>query len=210
MDFKAFIDALAKTMDYSSLPGEYAQFEMSPEGRPSSPVSPYKAKNGAVLILLYPVKEEPHFVLTRRADYPGVHGGQVSFPGGRMEERDKDLGETACRETHEEVGVNEKNINLIGAINNLYIPPSHFMVYPFVGYLNEYPCFRLDPYEVNAIIEVPLRDLQFSSVKKFGPITLANGETLNCPYFFLKDHVVWGATAMMLNEFIHLTANLLN
>jgi len=210
MEFRLFIEKLTAEMDKAALPGEFAQFEMAPDGRPHQPLKLCEAKNGGVLILLYPVNGEPYFVLPRRTDYPGVHGGQVSFPGARMELQDKDLGETACRETEEEIGVNAQAIRLIGGISQLYIPPSQFMVYPFVGYLDERPHFRVDPYEVDSVMEVALKVLFRDDIRQKGPIRLSHGSIHNCPYFSIQGHTVWGATAMILNEFIHVVKTIVD
>ena len=186
------------------LPGEPAQYLMAPEGRRHKAPDRHKSKLGGVLVFIYPIEGEWHLLLTQRAEYPGVHSGQVSFPGGRMEHEDLDLTMTALRETEEETGVEPNRVAVIGELSHLYIPPSNFMVYPFVGIGKKKPVFNHDPVEVKTIIEVPLYLLLRNDIRNCGPIRLSSGKTINCPYFALKGFTVWGATAMILSEFITL------
>ena len=196
-------DTLRERLE-GGLPGEAAQYLMAPGERPGKSADPALSKWGGVLILIYPHNNEWHTILTQRAEYPGVHSGQVSFPGGRMEHLDKDLSMTALRETEEETGVPASDVVLLGELTRLYIPPSNFMVYPFVGFMSYKPAFNRDPVEVEAVIEVPLSRLVNEEIQHEGPIELSNGKTIVCPYFDIQGYVVWGATAMILSEFISL------
>ena len=204
-DYSTFIKLLRKRLQ-EPLPGVEAQYKMAPEGRmPPELHDRYleNARKGGVLLLLYPRMEVPHFVLTLRQEYPGVHSGQVSFPGGRMEEHDKDLVETAIRETEEEIGINRKKIDVIGKLSRLYIPPSNFLVQPVVARLTGQPEFVAEEGEVAKIIETSLEELLHENTAGTSEITVANRYTLTAPVFEIQGHTVWGATAMMLSEFIH-------
>lgn len=128
------------------LPGKEAQYKMAPEGRITS-FSNTNAVNGSVLILLFPLKDL-HLVLIRRSDYAGLHSGQVSFPGGKSEPGDPDLVHTALRESYEEVGIKKENIEIIGNLTPLYIPPSNFNVLPVIGYSKKEPIFHINHREV--------------------------------------------------------------
>jgi 8-oxo-dGTP pyrophosphatase MutT (NUDIX family) len=108
------------------------------------------------------------------------------------------------RETEEEIGVSGSDITLLGALSKLYIPPSNFMVFPFVGYLNYQPVFRPDPGEVQSIIEINVNSLQNPDLKKEKPLKLSTGQIIQTPYFDIQGHTVWGATAMILSEFAEL------
>lgn len=207
MALNSYVDLLKARLDKTSLPGQAAQFKMAPGERSIQPPDQSLVKYGGVLILLYPGAEETYLLLTLRSEYPGVHSGQVSFPGGRIEKIDSSLAETALRETQEETGVSKNSISLIGDMSSLYIPPSNFMVYPFIGHSNSKPTFNHDPKEVTTLIEVPIGSLKSKSICKRGNIQLANGQFLTCPYFDISGHVVWGATAMILSEFIDLIMN---
>ncbi|MCQ3929431.1 MAG: coenzyme A pyrophosphatase [Chloroflexi bacterium] len=178
-----------------------AQQRMAPMARamlrpPERPGSPRMA---AVLILLFPGDEGLQFVLTRRHDYPGVHGGQISLPGGQREGEEA-FEEAALRETFEEVGVPSNAIQLLGQISNVYIPPSDFFVYPYVGYTPSRPIWQPDPAEVAEVLEVSLYHLFDDGLKRSGEIT-RNGATFPIKYYALNGHMVWGATAVMLSEF---------
>ena len=113
------------------------------------------AKQSAVLVLLYPKEGETHFVLIERNTYEGVHSGQIGLPGGRVEPGDGSFEATALRETQEELGVNPKAVTMVRALSDVYIPPSNFLVYPFVGYMDTTPVFNPDSREVYEVVEVP-------------------------------------------------------
>ncbi|MBK8949907.1 MAG: CoA pyrophosphatase [Flavobacteriales bacterium] len=98
-------------------------------------------RESAVLALLYPAMGEPHLLLMRRPEYAGVHSGQVSFPGGRREPQDADLQATALREFHEEIGATPKDLRVLGALSQVYIPPSRSLVTPLRG-----PCMGAGPH----------------------------------------------------------------
>lgn len=162
-----------------------------------------KGVKSSVLILLYPnvPGTDISFVLIQRPSYEGVHGGQISLPGGRSEEADKDLKQTALRETKEEIGIDPETIVTIGVLTELYIPPSNYLVLPFVGYTLEKPLLNPDPQEVAGIIEIKLTDLKNDRNIKHKEIYIRHGISLFAPCFEINGYTIWGATAMILNEF---------
>ncbi len=186
------------------LPGEDAHFKMAPYRKiiKDQLLSADKAPRlSAVLVLFYPKNEVPHIVLMKRPEYDGTHSGQVSFPGGKMEESDNNLEATARREAEEETGILGASIRMLGKLTELYIPPSGFMVSPYVGYLNETPSFVPDDYEVAELIEMPVSDLLDDSIIGSRKIHLKSKNIhLTTPCFNVNGHVVWGATCMMLSE----------
>ena len=95
---------------------------------------PVDYRLSAVLLLLFPYKDDIYFVLTERQDYDGKHAGQISFPGGKAEPFDKNTAETALRETQEEIGVLPTAITILGRLTEVYIPVSNFLIHPYVGY----------------------------------------------------------------------------
>ncbi len=156
-------------------------------------------KLASVCILFYPHKGEPHVALMKRPEYQGTHGGQISFPGGKIEESDPSPKFAALRELEEEFGIKPNTVEVIAKLPDLYIPPSNFLVHPFVGHTEKRPTFIPDPLEVARIIEVPLSEfLEPSNLKEqFFP---ADKGKIVMPYFDLQGETVWGATALMLLE----------
>ena len=171
---------------------------------------PHKpARKAAVLCLLYPgPNDETFFALTRREEYPGVHSAQVSFPGGKAEREDNSLYQTAIRETEEEIGVPKESVFYIRALNDLYIPPSNFLVSPFVSFAKSRPEFKTNR-EVAALLEVNLEDLLNEDNLKDTVMNFADGKNIETQYFDLNNHKVWGATAIILYEFRTLIKGLL-
>jgi len=162
-----------------------------------------KARLSGVLILLYPADGYISTVLIRRPVYNGVHSGQLAFPGGRKEEHDEDLIKTALRESKEETGIQPQDVNVIGQLSDLFVPPSNFLVSPVVGYSETKPFFVADPLEVDAIIEIPLEHLlnpEASTTK-----TVEAGEwKASVPCYFIQNQIIWGATAMIISEFLEI------
>lgn len=156
----------------------------------------------AVMILVFNKEDKAHFSLIERPKYDGVHSGQIALPGGSKDDEDYDLEQTALRELEEEIGVNPLEVNVIGKISEVYIPPSKFLVTPYVALLNNYPNYVKDDFEVEQIIDVPISLLFDDSIVKNGNVNVgANNLKMKVPYFDIYGHMVWGATAIILNEF---------
>ncbi len=187
------------------LPGPDAQYKMAHAVRRSYAPPPEDARLAAVLALLYPKNEDWHLVLIERVSTnpKDRHRGQISFPGGKHEPEDPSLLYTAIREAEEEVGVVADVIHPLGALTELYIPVSNFLVHPFVGYLDHRPEFSPQLTEVQSILEVPFDYFLDEANIQFTDMTISKGITLRkVPYYNVADKVLWGATAMMLRELI--------
>jgi 8-oxo-dGTP pyrophosphatase MutT (NUDIX family) len=157
---------------------------------------------GGVMILVYSKNKEAHITLIERPVYDGVHSGQIAFPGGANDPTDLNMQETALRELNEEIGINSNLVQVLGQISQVYIPPSKFLVTPFIGVLKQAPQFKKDDFEVKDIIEVPVSLLFDDSIIKSGKIAIGNnGQEITAPYFDIYGHKVWGATAIILGEF---------
>jgi len=187
------------------LPGADSQLKMAgmrrimEHGRMKVPAN---AKKGGVLVLFYPYQEEIFIVLMKRTEYPGVHSGQISFPGGGWEPGDQDMTETALRETEEEIGVKRNLVKHVGFLSELFIPPSNFLVTPVVGFADHRPDFLPDPVEVDKIVEIPVKELFRNENRQNKEITIYPDIRFEVPCFYVDGNVIWGATAMMLNELV--------
>ncbi len=185
------------------LPGAEAHYKMANvERRVNSSrfKIPDDARKGAVLILLYEDEGKIYFPLIVRPEYDGVHSGQIAFPGGGFEESDETLQHTALREAQEEIGIFKNDVTIIGSLSSLYIPPSNFLVHPFVGTLSYKPHFVPDETEVAGIIETDLESVMDESLVSEKIIKLSTGMEINTPFFNFENQTVWGATAMILSE----------
>lgn len=196
------------------LPGRAAQYRMAHKGRdfPNPDIS--KARKAAVVILLYPnASEETQLVLIQRMFHPkDRHAGQISFPGGKLEDMDASPRAAALRELEEELGVPTSTVTILGQLSDLHISVSNFLVFPFLGIVNRRPNFIPQPTEVHAVLETPLKTFLEKSMRRKKDLKLPNGIILkDVPYFDIQGHTVWGATAMILNEFSELlTGNILS
>lgn len=185
------------------LPGLAAQLQMAPIYRAEAlrkRVLPPQPKEAGVLVLLYPRDGRLYFPLTRRTDTVESHKGQISLPGGAREANESLL-ETALRETREELCICPDDWNVIGPLTPLYIPPSGFLINPFVAYTPTLPNFSPEPTEVAELIETPLDLLLDTATVKQEEWDL-RGTPVEVPFFHFFGHKVWGATAMVLSELI--------
>lgn len=160
-----------------------------------------KPKQAAVMAVFYPgLQEETRFVLILRKTYRGVHSNQVGFPGGRVEEHDEDLMQTALRETEEEVGIPRSEVTVLRELTRLYIPPSNFWVQPFIGLMQRTPQLVPQEEEVESVLEIDIDEFLSESCLTTQTLSTSYAKNINVPAFLLNGHVVWGATAMMLSE----------
>ena len=151
-------------------------------------------------MLFYPKNSIAHLALIVRNTYPGIHSSQIGFPGGKVEEYDIDLKQTALRETHEEVGVHPDKVQIIKTFSEIYIPPSNFLVAPFMGISHEELIFIPDLEEVKRVLEFPVADfLDEKSITKTRMST-SYAVDIEVPAFMVDKYIVWGATAMMMSE----------
>jgi 8-oxo-dGTP pyrophosphatase MutT (NUDIX family) len=184
----------------AELPGHQAYMQMVPEGRELVPPANCSPRKSAVLILLYQYNHAVYFPLIRRPKYNGAHSGQMALPGGKFEASDKTLVKTALRETCEEIGICDSNIKVLGTLTELYIPVTNMSVLPVVGYAENRPSFRPNLEEVDQIHFVKLHNITNDQLKKRETWQL-HGKSVEIPYYFLDNQVVWGATALILSEF---------
>jgi 8-oxo-dGTP pyrophosphatase MutT (NUDIX family) len=188
------------------LPGRGAQYLMAPETRLTNEEYLQKYpehKISSVLLLLYPSGVKTNFVLIERARDKGVHSSQIALPGGKHELSDKTFEDTALRETEEEIGINRKDVILVGKLTDLFIPASRFRVFPHIGFMNYRPEFVPNIYEVKNVIEADL-DVFLAPEIRFRKEFVTSYGQLPAPYFQYENYEIWGATAMIISEFIAL------
>ncbi len=209
MDFNEVIKFIKRRLN-GPMPGFKIQLIMAPVPRPgTNPISAVdnSCSKAGVLILLYPISGVPFLVLTRRTEYVENHKGQISLPGGRQEP-DETIQQTALREVEEELGVSAASFKILGNLTPLYIPPSNYCIYPTVAYSPERPVFHPSREEVAEVIEVSLDQL-LNPENTRREVRETKSEKIEIPYFLCKGHKIWGATAMVLAEFVEIVREIL-
>ena len=188
---------------HEPLPGKEAHAVMRPEGRELEMMSDAEPRKSAVLVLLFSENENLKITLIKRAEYDGIHSGQLAFPGGKQEPTDQSLRETALREAYEEVGVHESDIDILGKLSTLYIPISNMEVHPFVGMHKNKPIFVKQDKEVQQVLIPNLNDfLDYSHIRT--DIFEGLNYKVQAPCYTLNNFKVWGATAMIMSEFVQI------
>jgi len=185
---------------FSNLPGEKYQNLMMPSYR-GELLKGEKKLDSAIMIILFFKDNKLHTSIIKRSVYDGKHSGQMAFPGGKYQESDKNLETTAIRETFEEVGVKIDDKEIIGKLTSLMIPVSNIMVTPFVCFINYIPKYLINKTEVQQIYNVPIND--FINNKKV-KTDLQYNTQVKIPYFDIENETVWGATAMIMSEFLEI------
>ena len=207
--FPFLIQSLQRKLTTGILPGEEMHLKMAHAiRRVALPEDISHAKPAGVLIMLY---EKPslglHVIMVRRISGQGrdKHAGQIAFPGGKRDPSDRDLMYTALREAGEEVAVDLTQVDVLGALSSLYIPVSKFLVHPYVSFVHGWPQLSPQETEIDTILDLPLSSFRAHEARQTTRIALTNRITLNhVPCFFIEGHVIWGATAMIMNELLEL------
>lgn len=206
MDFDRLIELLQQRLT-EPLPGKQAHLKMAPKPvdmRRFETDLPENHRKSGVLILFFPDGKDSIFPLIKRPEYAGFHSGQIAFPGGKMEPEDENIIQTSLREAQEEVGIDRRDVQVLGKLSDLYIPTSNFLVSPIVGFMEKRPNLIPEEKEVSRIIQTDLGFLFRPEVRKQKDLEFGLNLKLNTPYFEIEGEVVWGATAMILSELIEM------
>lgn len=186
------------------LPGPRAQLLLAPRPRRNWQPGcyPEDCRPGAGLLLVYPVEGAAHVLLTERNGDLPQHAGQVSLPGGGVE-KDETMARAALREAREEVGLDSRLVTVLGCLTPLHIPVSGFILHTVVGVADRRPDLVAQPGEVERVLEVPLADL---ADPRNWPVEHRElrGRAYTIPHFDVRGAKLWGATAMVLAEFLGL------
>ena len=185
------------------LPGPEIRHTMAPSQRRNNPMAEDREiRTAGVLMLLYREQYTWHMPLIVRPHYEGPHSGQIALPGGRSEPGDADLWHTATRESEEEVGVARNVVQKIGSLTPIFIPNSRYEVTPYIGWASGTVQFRPAASEVAEVLHLPL-DLLLDPQLTKRDIWTIRGADIEVPYYQFGPHQIWGATAMMLSEFLY-------
>ena len=201
IQYQEIIEALKR-----ELPGADSHKKMLPKNRKLK--IPGKGeltvKKSSVLMLLFPDNGEIKMCLIKRPVHMKHHAGQIAFPGGRIE-KDETALETALRESQEEIGIEPDIIKILGTLSELYVEVSGFLIYPFVGWLDKKPTFRINKNEVEKIILFPV--FNHYAVHEWVELDTIKGNQ-QVPCLIYNSEIIWGATAMILSEFYDVTNHL--
>lgn len=187
------------------LPGIKTHLEAAPYRKADiDELTKKQARQSGVLILFYEKNNTLHTVLIKRAINNSNHSGQIAFPGGKKEEHDANLIETALREANEEIGIVKEHVEVIGKLTDVFIPISNFLVAPVIGFIDYSPTFTLQISEVYDVVEVEVQTLIHPNTFQQQMVKLSGGTQLKVPCFVINKQIVWGATALMINELRYL------
>ncbi|MDH6252753.1 8-oxo-dGTP pyrophosphatase MutT (NUDIX family) [Chryseobacterium sp. H1D6B] len=208
---ESFGKDLLRKIKNVELPGENAHGVFSPPYRAAFSYDQILEKNpkfAAVNILLYLKDDEWYFPLIQRTENEhDRHSGQISLPGGKREEMDRDFAETAVRETSEEIGIDKHYVRVIREMSPIYVPPSNFYVYTYISYTKKNPSFILQQSEAVETIEFPITSfLNLPDKPEIMALESAGGHEV--PVINFNGYIIWGATAMILSEFSQLLKNM--
>ena len=205
-------EIIRRKLKTNPLPGLESHLKLAPTERISEiagyNTSGKEAKKSAVMILLFEENKQLNVIFIRRSFYVGLHAGQIAFPGGRFEESDGHVEQTALREIEEEIGIPGNEIEILGRLTDIYVPPSNFLISIFVGFLSGKPHYNPDNREVAEIIEIPLADFFDENIideKDF--LIPSTTHTIRAPYYKVGNIQLWGASAMVMTELIDVLKN---
>jgi len=201
LDFQPdiFLPQLKKQLA-NRLPGSASHARMLPPGRTLMlPEDQINYHDSAVLILLFPFQQQIQICLIRRPATMKNHAGQIAFPGGKREEEDADLVQTALREAYEEIGLTREAVEILGKLSTVYVQVSDFLITPVLGWVKEKPHIKIDASEVDEVFFISLEDIVNPENRCDRELETRTGP-IYAPGYEINGCFVWGATAMMLAE----------
>ena len=200
------LTTILKDVLQNPLPGKAAHLKMAPLPRRQSLISevslPCGARESAVMVIIIPAEEllESRLLFIKRSRYEGVHSGQIAFPGGKVDKSDIDYIATAVRELEEEVGITLEEIEIVGKLTPIYIPPSNFNIHPIVAIAKRSLCPIGDQREVSECRAIKLSQFICADNIKICDVIIKENEIVEAPCYLIDDFVIWGGTAMITCE----------
>lgn len=184
------------------LPGWDAQKLMSPAGAQNSYLKPNESsKKASVVLLVFEEEGIAKCIFIKRSEHPeDKHSGQISLPGGQLEEGEDYLA-AGIREVHEEIGLDETNFEILGALTPIYVFVSDFMVQPYVAWMKRPENFKIQESEVAAILDSKIECFTNPEFQGIKDLEVRNRNLKDVPYYDLDGQILWGATAMIMSEF---------
>lgn len=199
--FNNIVHKINEAFKNQYLPGKKAHHKLAPSYHENLNVQ-LPINKAAVLILCYPKNNNTYIpFFKRKNNEKSPHAGQISLPGGRFENSDLCLRHTALRETHEEIGIIIDDVVIAGQLSELLIPISGYLVTPFVGYITYCPTFLKNSAEMEYLIEAPITEFLHQENLKHDEVVINNRNEV-IPYYEINREKIWGATAMIISEFI--------
>jgi 8-oxo-dGTP pyrophosphatase MutT (NUDIX family) len=205
----SLINSLQSQLIQHELPGDSAHEKMAhPVRKANLTPDPKTVKNAAVLMVLFEKKPgDFQLIFIRRITTQNgdKHSGQIAFPGGKQDDTDRDLMYTALREAEEEIGIDLSLIDVLGSLTPIYINVSNFLVHPYLAYSWQIPVMVRQEKEIDEIFPLPLSAFANPETRQETQIVIASGIRLNhVPCFNINGQIIWGATAMIMNEFLEI------
>ena len=202
MLFEKYCDTLQRYLNSEALPGLSVHMQLAPKGRIDAQYmnTPQSSRSAAVLILLYKAESEIYLPLIRRTEN-GTHGGQIALPGGAHEGSENFPIDTALREAHEEIDIAPEEVDVLGVLTPLFVAVSNYSVTPVVACTHGKAEMQPQPSEVEEILPLPLKEIL--KLPEEGLFESSNGQ-IAAPYYRSSIGRIWGATAMLLSEFVYI------
>lgn len=177
------------------------------QARNKKRLSPNGVVQAAVLVPLFKQRESIKVLLTKRSEFVEHHKGEISFPGGKLDNSDSDLLSCALRETWEEIGVYPKDVNILGELDDFYTVATGFLVAPFVGFIPyPYP-FQTSPREIDELLGVPL-DVFLDPQRRQESTIMLDSRPISIISYQWEGYTIWGATARILQHFSEILSNI--
>ncbi len=173
--------------------------------RQKQPYNVTTERRAGVLLIFYPRDNSPYILFTKRSNEVAEHKGEISFPGGAYDREDETILQTALRESREELGLNVGEFEILGELDDVYVPPTRFLITPFIAFVNQPPKPKPSASEISEVIEIPVLELLNPSIFR-EELREPEGMKRYLQFYNYEEYVIWGATARILKQFLDLVS----